>query len=208
MDKNRKTALFRKHGYTTDSRLLNRMAAENEQAWSEFDAKYRGMIYAIGKNRGLSQTDCEDLVQEVMLVCCQRIGYSFYDRSKGRFRSWLTTVTRNIIWQQQRKNRRPQPDDLPAYDDEINQSFMKQYEQFLLESCLKLLQERVTTETYSAFDMLCLQQLPTEEVSRITRKSPTALYLIRHRCLRILRQCIEHIPEAAERIHNRGKSNT
>ena len=155
------------------------MAEENEQAWIEFDAKYRGMSYAIGKNRGLTQTDCEDLVQEVMLVCCQRIGHSFYDRSKGRFRSWLTTVTRNIIWQQQRKNRQPQADALPAYDDEINLSFMKQYEQFLLDSCLKLLRERVTTETYSAFDMLCLQQLPTEEVSRITRESPAALYLMR-----------------------------
>ena len=102
-------------------------------------------------------------------------------------------------------NRQPEPDEPPDYDDGINLSFMQEYENFLLESCLKLLRQRVSTQTYAAFEMLCIQQLPTEEVSRITRKSPAVLYLIRYRCLRILRQCIEQIPEAAERIHSRKK---
>jgi len=207
MDNIRKTASFGKHGYTTSSGMLSRMAAEDEQAWIEFDAKYRGMIYTIGKQRGLSQTDCEDLMQNVLLVCCRQLTGQFcYDRKKGRFRSWLATVARNLIWQQQRNQRQIPPENLPAYDDQISQAFMKEYEQFLLASCLKLLRQRVGTATYSAFEMLCLQRLPTKEVSRITRKSPAALYLIRYRCLRILRQCIGQIPEAAERIHSNRKS--
>ena len=206
MERYRKTALFRRHGYTTDSGLLSRIAEADEQAWRDFYEKYRSMIIAIGQNRGFNQIECEDLVQEVMFVCCRRIGQLFfYDRSKGHFRSWLTAVIRNISWQQQRKNRQPEPDELPDYDDGINLSFMQEYENFLLESCLKLLRQRVSTQTYAAFEMLCIQQLPTEEVSRITRKSPAVLYLIRYRCLRILRQCIEQIPEAAERIHSRKK---
>ena len=207
MSKNIRTSISRKHGYTTDSGMLRRMADEEERAWMEFDAKYRSMICAIGRKRDLTPSDCEDLVQEVMLVCCRRIGHFFYDRRRGRFRSWLNTVARNIIWQQQRKKPIPQPDCVPEYDDGINLSFMMQYEQFLLDSCLARLKESVSMQTYAAFEMLCIQQLPTEEVSRITRKSPAALYQVRHRCLRILRKCIAEIPEAADRIHARSKSD-
>ncbi len=205
MEKHRKTSLFHQHGYTTDSGLLSRMAEADEHAWCEFYEKYRSMITSIGQNRGMSQLECEDLVQEVMLVCCRRIGQFFYDRRRGHFRSWLTAVIRNVGWQQKRKNRQVQPDIPEDYDDGINQAFMQEYEQFLLESCLKLLRQHVSTQTYAAFEMLCIQQIPTEEVSRITRKSPAVLYLTKHRCLRILRQYIAEIPEAAERIHPRKK---
>ena len=85
---------------------------------------------------------------------------------------------------------------------------MAEYEQFLTESVMKLLKERVSIQTYSAFEMMNIQQLPITEVSRITRKSPAVLYLIRHRCLRILRQCIQEIPEAADRIHSKGSSTS
>ena len=88
-------SIFRKHGYTTDSGLLRRMAAEDEQAWIDFDHKYRRMIYGIGQKRGIDPEDYDDLVQEVMLGCCQRIGQFFYDRNRGHFRSWLFAVTRN-----------------------------------------------------------------------------------------------------------------
>ena len=208
MSNNPRTSIFRKHGYTTDSGLLRRMAAEDEQAWIDFDNKYRRMIYGIGQKRGISPPDCEDLVQEVMLVCCQRIGSFFYDRNKGHFRSWLFAVTRNAAWRMIRRKQTPDPELLPEYDNGIDREFMAQYEQFLTESVMKLLKERVSTQTYSAFEMMTIQQLPIKDVSRITRKSAPVLYLIRHRCLRILRQCIQEIPEAADRIHSKGSSTS
>ena len=200
---------FRKHCYTTDSGLLRRMAAEDEQAWIEFDNKYRQMIYGIGQKRGIDPDDYDDLMQEVMLVCCQRIGSFFYDRNRGHFRSWLFAVTRNAAWRMiRRKQQTPAPELLPEYDNGIDREFMAQYEQFLTESVMNLLKERVSTQTYSAFEMMTIQQLPIEDVSRITRKSPPVLYLIRHRCLRILRKCIQEIPEAADRIHSKGSSTS
>ena len=195
-----------RHGHTTDSKLLSRLAADEEQAWVEFDKKYRDMICAVGRKLGIQSADYDDLVQEVLLICCNRIGSFFYDRSKGHFRSWLIAVVRNVSWGMLRENKRQPPDIVTEYDDSIDRHFMEQYEQFLIGEVLKRLKERVSTQTYSAFEMLCLQQMPMEEVSRITRKSPAVLYLIRHRCLRILRQCIQEIPEAADRIHSKGSS--
>lgn len=195
-----------RHGHTTDSKLLSRLAADEEQAWVEFDKKYRDMICAVGKKLGVRPPDHDDLVQEVLLICCNRIGSFFYDRSKGHFRSWLIAVVRNVSWTMLRKSRREPPEIVTEYDETIDRLFMEEYEHFLIEEVLKLLKERVSLETYSAFEMLCLQQMPMEEVSKITRKSQAALYLVRHRCLRILRECIAEIPEAVERIHSRGNS--
>lgn len=183
------------------------MAAEEEQAWIEFDRKYRSMILAVGHRRGIRPEDSEDLVQEVMKTCCQRIGQFFYDRNRGHFRSYLFAITKNTTWKMLRKNREPELESRNEYEEGIDLDFMKEYEDFLIEAVLNLLKERVSSQTYSAFEMLALQDLPVEEVSRITRKSPATLYLIRYRCLRILRQCIREIPEAADRIHSRGSSS-
>ena len=203
-------SIFRKHGYTTDSGLLDRLAAEDEQAWIEFDAKYRRMIAGIGRKRGIAPEDYDDLMQEVMLVCCRHISSFFYDRTRGHFRSWLFAVAWNSARRILRRKSSVSPDPglLPEYDEGIDREFMAQYENFLLESALKLLKKRVSIQTYSAFTMLSLQQMPVAEVSRITRKSPPVLYLIRHRCLRILRQCIAEIPEAVDRIHSKGSSSS
>jgi len=183
------------------------MAAEDEQAWIDFDAKYRSMIRAVAKQRGITPEDSDDLVQEVMLICCRRIGSFFYDRNKGHFRSYLFSIIKNAAWQMRRKKDRAPAEGVPDYEEGIDRLFMEQYEHFLADAALKLLRERVNSETYSAFEMLAIQQLPVAEVSQITRKTPAALYLVRHRCLRILRKCIEDIPEAADRIHSKGSSS-
>lgn len=201
-----RTTRFRRYASTTDSGLLSRMTEGDEAAWREFDAKYRDMIRAAGRKRGIPPEDCDDLIQEVMLVCCRRLSSFLYDRSKGHFRSFLTAIVRNIAWQMRRR-KRPLPDVPPEYDDSVDREFMREYEKFLLDSMLGRLRERIGSATYSAFEMLCIQQLPVAEVSRITRKSPAALYLIRHRCIRLLRQCITEIPEAADRIHSAGSSS-
>lgn len=183
------------------------MAAEEEQAWIDFDRKYRSMILAVGRRRGIWPEDSEDLVQEVMKTCCLRISQFFYDRNRGHFRSYLFAIIKNTTWKMLRKNREPELESQNEYEEGIDLEFMREYEDFLIEAVLNLLKERVSSQTYSAFEMLALQDLPVEEVSWITRKSPATLYLIRHRCLRILRQCIREIPEAADRIHSRGSSS-
>ena len=123
------------HGYTTDSGLLSRMAEQEEAAWIEFDAKYRRMICAIGEKRGISPADSEDLVQEVMLICCKRLRSFIYDRARGHFRSFLFAIVQNIAWQMRRK-KTPVPEAPPEYDASLDLKFMHEYEQFLLESLL------------------------------------------------------------------------
>ena len=66
-----------RHGHTTDSKLLKRLADDEEQAWVEFDKKYRDMICAVGKKLGILSPDYDDLVQKVLLICCNRIGSFF-----------------------------------------------------------------------------------------------------------------------------------
>jgi RNA polymerase sigma factor (sigma-70 family) len=79
--------------------LLQRIRNQNdEKSWEEFVAKYRQYIYNIARRSGLCHHDAEEIVQRVSVKLWQKLPDFEYDPSKGRFRGWLCTVTRNETW--------------------------------------------------------------------------------------------------------------
>ena len=79
-------------GYTTRKSLLDQVQAGNEEAWREFYRKYRGMIVAIGRNRHLSEEECDELLQDVMRIFWKRMDRFTYDPDKGKFRGYLSRI--------------------------------------------------------------------------------------------------------------------
>ena len=61
-------------------------------AWREFEDQYREVLLRVGKRRGLNREDCEDLVQEVMIVVRKHLPEFVYDRSRGPFGGWLMKI--------------------------------------------------------------------------------------------------------------------
>ena len=53
----------RNMSYTTRSSFLERVKLGDEKAWFEFYKKYVGMIRYVGAVRGLSPSECDDLMQ-------------------------------------------------------------------------------------------------------------------------------------------------
>jgi RNA polymerase sigma factor (sigma-70 family) len=88
--------------------LLRRVRDVSDQAaWSEFVADYGPRILRWCTRHGLQESDCADVVQDVLtrLVAAMR---SFqYDPQKGRFRGWLKTVTTNAIHDFVKHHQRP-----------------------------------------------------------------------------------------------------
>lgn len=83
---------------STRGTLLARVRDVTDQdAWEEFVADYGPKILRWCDRQGLQEADCADVVQTVLsrLVVAMR---SFeYDPERGRFRSWLRTVTHNAV---------------------------------------------------------------------------------------------------------------
>jgi RNA polymerase sigma-70 factor (ECF subfamily) len=83
---------------TTHTSLLARLVEGTDPtAWREFSERYGELICNFGRRRGLQPVDCEDLVQEVLLVLSKAMPKFEYDPQKGKFRAYLKTVTLHAI---------------------------------------------------------------------------------------------------------------
>jgi RNA polymerase sigma-70 factor (ECF subfamily) len=69
--------------------------AEDDEAWREFLAVYRPIVYRIARRRGLQHADAEDLAQQVFTAVGRAIKNFRPDPSRGRFRSWLARIAQN-----------------------------------------------------------------------------------------------------------------
>ena len=189
-------------GFTTRSSQLKRLKEQDEQAWREFYDKYSTMITAVGTRMGLDAHAREDLLQEVMLVCSQRLRSFFYVPERCRFRTFLFEIVKNIAFNIRRKNARLLPSGLSIGDyetvSELDVIFMHEYEPFLLEQSLKILERTVESETFLIFELLVLENQPVPEIVRRTGKTPGAIYSIKHRCLKKLDVIISELTRQPE----------
>ena len=196
-----RSELISASGYTTRSSQLQRLSASDETEWRRFYLKYRAMIRAIGIRRHLSADDLDDLMQSVIQVCFVRLQTFVYDPQRGRFRSFLYKMVCNVadnMRRQKERSLRPPVSPPASYGPEIDEVFMAEYEKFLFDLALKMLRESVESETYIAFDLLSLQNLPVAEVVARTGKTPGALYGIKHRCLDKMRKFIDELERKQE----------
>jgi RNA polymerase sigma factor (sigma-70 family) len=69
--------------------------ADDDEAWREFLAVYRPLVYRIARRRGLQHADAEDLTQQVFTAVGRAIKKFQPDPSQGRFRSWIARIAQN-----------------------------------------------------------------------------------------------------------------
>ena len=74
-------------GFTTRKSHLKQLGENDDAAWHEFYDKYKAMIFAIGAERHFNKEECEDLMQEVALICSRKLQNFVYDPERCHFRS-------------------------------------------------------------------------------------------------------------------------
>ena len=177
--------------FTTRSSFLARIRSGEESAWFEFHDKYVRMIRQIGTSRGLTPTECDDLMVDVMVIFWRKMETFVYDPERGRFRSFLGTIADFAALKILRRHRElPETPLIADYPAEVDSAEMEEYRRYIWGKALEELRESVDTVTYQAFYMLFCQGRSVEEVSAVTRKSANTLYGIRHRCIRKLKRII------------------
>ena len=95
--------------FTRQSLLQRLKDPSDESSWEDFRSSYAPYVTMLLRRLRLSPEDCEDLVQELMLICWRQLPRMDYDPAKGRFRGWLAVVTRNeaLRWLK-KKQRQPE----------------------------------------------------------------------------------------------------
>jgi RNA polymerase sigma-70 factor (ECF subfamily) len=182
---------------TTQATLLERLRNGSAVlAWEEFFQRYGRAIYALARSRGCSAQTAEDVVQEVLLAIFEQHEVFEYDPSCGRFRDWLAAVVRNVV---ATRRRRPSQrvrgeggdsemeSEPEAAEASPEAGLEAAFERAMLAVLLAVVRQEVTPETYQAFELSVLHELPAREVAEITGLSRNAVYLARRRVLRRLR---------------------
>lgn len=94
---------------STDSSLLRRARAQDQEAWNMLVRLYGPLVYHWCKKGGLSEPDQADVFQEVFRSVAAGLDGFRRDEPGQSFRGWLRTIARNRIIDHIRRQRN-QPD--------------------------------------------------------------------------------------------------
>lgn len=179
--------------YTTSKSMLDRIRdGDDDHAWAAFYEKYRGMIVAIGRRRGLTEAECDDLLQETLTIFWQRLDRFVYQPEKGKFRGYLSRMAGQIAARIRDRRLVPVPP-MPEYDSDVDGRIMHEWEDFVLGKALDELKNRISTESFEAFYLSAVQGIPVRQVAAVTGKTPNNIYNLRSRCLAALREILREI---------------
>src|SRR5215510_11101248 len=82
----------------TRQSLLSRLKdCEDQEGWREFFDTYWRLIYKVARERGLDDSQAQDVVQTTFIYLTRRMPKFRYDRTRGSFKAWLLRVTRSRI---------------------------------------------------------------------------------------------------------------
>ena len=187
---------------TRDS-LIQRVGDHADaEAWEDFVRIYRPAIYRIGRSRGLSEADAQDMAQQVLLSVATNVG-KWEKRSGIRFRNWLSRITRNATLKfltRAPKDRAAggtsvlnQLNAEPAATDEdlVDLEFRRQV---FLEAA-EMVKGKVHPESWTVFELSVLQEVPIDEVAERLGRTQGSIYAIRSRVMRRLAEATAILTE-------------
>ena len=184
-------------GPETSTTLLGRIAAGDGVGFAEFSRRYSPMIVTLGQLRRLTDRECTELVQEVLLVFFRK-GDSFrFDPARGKFRTFLGKVVRDAatdILRRRPGNALPAeaaetlPDESPSPDAAADRALLAMMREDAMEQLLGELRSRVSVDTYRIFEHYTLKQHSPDEPLDGKPIGRNRIYKVRQRCLAILRE--------------------
>jgi len=189
--------------------LLGRLAdVADDRSWRDFYLTYEAHIRKIARRHGLSESDAEEVAQDVLRRVAQTIHeYRRTDR-RGAFRSWLFQLTR---WRATDRLRRRKRDAEPAalslnappprverpcatnelegisVSPALDRSFELEAQRYVLHTLLARLERSVSKRNLQMFQMVMLDEVPVPRVAELFRTRPSSVYLVKHRVLEKLR---------------------
>ncbi|MEM9589242.1 MAG: sigma-70 family RNA polymerase sigma factor [Planctomycetota bacterium] len=191
------------HG-NTDTRLslLQQVRdTDNQAAWAQFVDQYGPMIHQWCIQRGLQDADACDVTQMLLAKLFRTLQVFEYDPAKGRFRSWLKTVTGNAVrnfFRDARSENQGRGDSAvyhqlnnqPAQDDLLTR-IESAFDLELLDEAERRVRERVAPHTWLAFEMIERQNVGIDQIAAATGLKVAMVYVARSKVRKMLKQELE-----------------
>lgn len=179
---------------STHISLLARLAESvDADAWSEFQGRYGELIIGFGRRFGLQQTDCDDIAQEVLMALSQSMGDFRYDPAKGRFRSFLKTLTTRMIFRNLRQKQASgvqlsieAAEMIGGGDEQLEALWEAEWQRYHIRQAMSRLAAEFNEQDRMAFTHYAMQGWSAGETAKALDMSPEQVYQAKSRILKRL----------------------
>ncbi|MBI2949046.1 MAG: sigma-70 family RNA polymerase sigma factor [Verrucomicrobia bacterium] len=190
--------------------LLTRLKDwDDQESWRQFFDAYWQLIYNTALKAGLTHTEAEEVVQEVVISVAKKMPEFKTGPAAGSFKAWLLKMTQWRITDQFRKRARdrtaqraPADDDsrtgtierIPdPVADQLEAEWDVEWEKNLLHAALQRVKACVKPELFQMFDLLVTKQWPALKVSRRLRVSLAQVYYAKYKVSALVKREIRKI---------------
>jgi RNA polymerase sigma-70 factor (ECF subfamily) len=190
---------------TRPSLLIRIRDGQDRQAWEDFVDIYAPLIFGFARNHHMQDADAADLTQDVLTRVHRSIMRFDYDAHRGKFRSWLFTITQNALRRRCAVAcREPQgtgdtamrrlleeiPDDAHEFDGDF---WQREYRRCLFRWAAKKIQVDFHPTTWRAFWETVVEDCSPGDVAQKLDMSLGAVYTAKSRVLARLRDELEQL---------------
>jgi RNA polymerase sigma-70 factor (ECF subfamily) len=179
---------------TTHTTLLRRVSDGEDEAWEEFCGRYGRLIRNVARRRGLQTTDCDDVLQNVLLALAKSMPSFRYDPTKGKFRSYLKTVVERAIRRkfcQDPAHLPLEPDDAPADQGAFECTWDDEWRQYHVRCALKVIEAEFNEADRRAFQLFAVEGRNAKTTAEGLDMSVDQVYQAKSRIARRLKQIVE-----------------
>jgi len=197
---------------TRQSLLARLKDVGDQESWRVFFDTYWRLIHATALKAGLTDSEAQEVVQEVMIAAAKKMPEFTYEPGKDSLKGWLLAVTRWKVADQFRKRekvgqpsrlpRSGETPDLPSDDTartatierlpdpsgaEIDAIWDGEWRQNLLRAALDRVKRRVSPAHYEMYHVHVVQGLSPRETARALGVGTAAVYVAKHRVGRLVK---------------------
>lgn len=186
---------------TTHLSFLGRLRdRSNPVGWTEFNNRYRELLYRYARRRGASHIEAEDVAQEVTLYLFKAMDRFEYNPARGRFRGYLHCAVANSLSRRQTRNARQEkgvdPEKLEALakgSDASDAEWEREWQLHKLRTALQAISSEFEPLTLNVFRMHVLEGCGVDDTAKRLELSKSSVYQAKCRVLKRLKEQIEQM---------------
>jgi RNA polymerase sigma factor (sigma-70 family) len=180
----------------------------DQESWREFFDRYWHLIHAAACKAGLTPSEAEEVVQEVVIAASRKMPEFTYDPAKDSFKGWLLAVTRWKVADQFR-NRKHAPDsferDSPSTatgvlervpgPDRMNSLWEAEWKEHLLREALEVVKKSVNPAHYEIYHLHVIQGFSVRDTAQTLGVSAPAVHLAKFRVQQVLKRAVKRLDQ-------------
>jgi RNA polymerase sigma-70 factor, ECF subfamily len=184
---------------TRASLIVRLRDASDVAAWDEFVSIYGPLVFRMAMRQGLQAADADDVVQQVFATVAQSAHQWLEKPQRGRFRSWLLTIARNIAIKT--LTRRPYGgvglggesphgtlNEIVATESPMSSQFDLEYSREVYRWAAERVRDSVASSTWNAFHLTHVAGVSIAEAATQLNISVGNVYIARSRVINRLRE--------------------